>query len=307
MINNDEQLTVVREQMATAEAALDALRRELRPQNAEMYGVMAESYIDMILTLRAEIDAYLEIAAIPETADLVISLKGRRVGLGQTSAGLVTRFIDTFRRGLQSAVEILESVNRKDTARRRERWIEKICDLPLVGVGPGSVKILLGEPESESLFTEDEKESLTNALDFIFMGLNWADTNNKISASEAFSQLSEETRQSLLALITRLLPPRSGRVESVEFQRRLPNVGRSRFITAVLTEKSRDRIRSEIARLASNTEFAELEGVIRSVDSVVIVSGSVETSRKTQKSKMSADNIEFRGSDESDYTSHSQE
>lgn len=332
MIQNDQQLEVVREQLATAESALDSLRREVRPQSAAMYTVMAEAYVDMILSLRAQIDAYVGIVAVPETADLVISLEGENVGLGQTSAGLVTRFIDTFRRGLQSAVEILESVKRPETARRRERWIEKLCDLPLVGVAPGSVKILLGEPEFESLFSDQERELLNNALDLMFKGLNWADASDDLSLQEAFAELSEETRQPLLSLISRLMPPRHGQIERVAFQRRVPNGGRQ-FITVSLTHASRERVRNEIARLASDTEFKELDGVIRSVDldaqtfvlrerpenqpdllceygsdledavkeyldQRVIVSGAVETSRKTQKAKMSADNIELSGSDD---------
>src|SRR5688572_3394722 len=103
MITNDQQLAVVREQLTRAESALDALRHEVLPQNERMYEVMSESYVDMILSLRGDIDAYLGIEAIPATAEFVISLEGSDVGLGHTSAGVVTRFIDTFRRGLQSA------------------------------------------------------------------------------------------------------------------------------------------------------------------------------------------------------------
>jgi hypothetical protein len=63
MIKNDNQLAIVREQLATAEAALDAIRREVQPQNPGTYAVMAEPYIDVVLSLRAEIDAYLGISA----------------------------------------------------------------------------------------------------------------------------------------------------------------------------------------------------------------------------------------------------
>lgn len=58
---------MVREQLASAEAALAAIRRDVLPQNPRNYAGMAESYIDVILSLRAEIDAYLGISA---TADL---------------------------------------------------------------------------------------------------------------------------------------------------------------------------------------------------------------------------------------------
>jgi len=327
MIKNDSQLKIVREQMATAEAALDSLRQDVLPKNKKMYELMAESNIEMILSLRGEIDTYVGIAAIPETADIVISLEGDGVGLGHTSAALVTRFIDRFRRGLQSAVEILESVKRPDTSRRRERWIETICDLPFVGVVPGSVKIMLGEPESQGLFSEEEKNSFAKALDLVFDGLSWADLNCEESSEHPFANLEKETRQSMLGLINRLLPPSRGPVEQVAFQRRAHRDAGGTLTTATLTRGSRNRIRNELESLVSEAKFLEVEGVIREVDldaqtfvlrersesqpdlsceygaeledavkelldSRVIVTGSLEKSHKTKRSKMSADTIE---------------
>lgn len=335
MIQNDSQLAVVREQLDTAEAAIDALRRDVRPKNKQMYDLMAESYIDMLLELRAEIDAYLGIVSVPESAELVIALEGPKVALGRISAGLVTRFIDTFRRGLQSAVEIIESVDRPDTSRRRPRWIEKICDVPLIGVQPGSVRVLLGEPESESLFSQEEKESLEKALTLIFNGLAWAGGDDEPLASHPFSEFPPETRQAILALLTRLLPPRNSSIERVSFQRRFTDEFAERVVTASLTQHSRVRIRDELESLAVDASFQELEGVIRSVDldartfelreraendpfvpceygadleeavkeyldCRVMVSGSLETSRKTQKSKLAADSIELISSDDVD-------
>ena len=261
-------------------------------------------------------------------ADLVISLQGSGVGLGRTSAALVTRFVDTFRKGLQSVVEIVESVDRAPTARRRQRWIEEICDLPFVGVVPGSVKIMLGEPNSQSLFTDEEKQSFSRAVELLFDGLNWADTSQENQVENRFDSLPEETRASLLALMTRLLPPRVGDVEQVSFGRRVAADESLRMETAVLSSRSRDRIRNKLEQMASDTQFVELEGLIRRVDldgqtfvlrdrldgeidlsceygteledsvkeyldNRVVVTGTLETSRKTKKSKLSADSIEL--------------
>jgi hypothetical protein len=66
MIDNHEQLAVVRRQLALAEDALVSLHQRLHAKNRGNYAIYAESYIDMILKLRAEIDAFLEIA--PPTA-----------------------------------------------------------------------------------------------------------------------------------------------------------------------------------------------------------------------------------------------
>ena len=65
MIKNDAELEVVRSQLGRVEAALDSLRRDVKPKNEKMYALMAESYIDLLHALRADIDAYLGIVTIP--------------------------------------------------------------------------------------------------------------------------------------------------------------------------------------------------------------------------------------------------
>jgi hypothetical protein len=61
MIDNYEDLAVVRRQLTRAEDALVSLHDEVHAKNARNYAVFADAYIDMILKLRAEIDAFLEI------------------------------------------------------------------------------------------------------------------------------------------------------------------------------------------------------------------------------------------------------
>src|SRR4051812_33262383 len=106
MITNDNELRITRERLRLAESALDAYRRDLLPHNEVQYHLLAGSTIDLIQSIRADIDAYLGIA--PDT-DLAVSLEGESVSLGQTPAGIITRSIDTFRRGLQSVAGVLHA------------------------------------------------------------------------------------------------------------------------------------------------------------------------------------------------------
>ena len=69
MIHNDEQLQVVQEQLARVEQALASIRKDILPKNPRNYAVFSESYIDMIRTLRAEIDAYLGLDLTAPSAD----------------------------------------------------------------------------------------------------------------------------------------------------------------------------------------------------------------------------------------------
>jgi len=59
MIKTDEDLEVVRQQLARVESALGALRREVLPVSEERFLLMAETYVEQLLALRAEIDEYL--------------------------------------------------------------------------------------------------------------------------------------------------------------------------------------------------------------------------------------------------------
>jgi hypothetical protein len=266
MIRNDEELKVVREQLSRAESALESLRRDVLPKNERMYRVMSESYVDTILELRGHIDTFLGINELPANAELAITLEGDRVGLGQTSAGAVTRFIDTFRRGLQSAVEMVEFASQPRTGRRRERWIESMCDLPIVGLSPGSVKVLLAEPTDQSLFSKENRESFQKALDLIFGGLHWADVSSVEDQDLPFQKLDPETRHAILALVTRLLPPRTGPIKQVSFLRRgIQGTERERE-SATLTRESRKRIRAAIEKMVPDTKIIEVTGVIRELD-----------------------------------------
>lgn len=325
MIQNDEQLAVVREQLSLAESALASLRRDVLPKNENMYHLMAESYVDTIKELRGHVDSYLGINAMPVDADLVISLEGDRVGLGRTSAAAVTRFIDTFRRGIQSAVEIIESASTPRKGGRRERWIEGICDLPIVGLAPGSVQVMLAEPEDQSLFSEENRASFQKALDLVFHGLGWADVDDK-SSDALFEEFDFETRQAILALVTQLLPPRKGEISRVRFRRRGSRGTARASLSATLTHRSRERIRTALVAMVPDSEFREISGVIRKLDlddrsftlrertddgadlrceygpeledavkefldNQITVTGTLEVSQK-QKEKLSADSIE---------------
>ena len=327
MIQNDDQLSVVREQLSLAESALESLRRDMLPKNEKMYYLMSESYVDTIKELRGEVDTYLGINAMPANADLVISLEGERVGLGKTSAGAVTKFIDTFRRGVQSAVEIVESGANIRQGRRRPRWIENICDLPIVGLAPGSVPVMLAEPEDQSLFSDENRKSLQDALDLIFYGLAWADVDDE-KFDRRFSEFSPEVKQAILALVTQLLPPRTGEISQVSFRRRSNQADGHKVRAATLTRNSRQRIRDQIEAMVPDSVFREITGVIRkldlddrsftlrdrtdgddlrceygseledavkeNLDTRVVVTGTLEVNRK-QKEKLLADSIEAEG------------
>jgi hypothetical protein len=71
MIETDQDLEIVRQQLARAESAFGALRREVLPQSEERFLLMAEAYVEQILALRGEIDAFLGLdVAIRKRAEI---------------------------------------------------------------------------------------------------------------------------------------------------------------------------------------------------------------------------------------------
>jgi hypothetical protein len=323
MIANDNELRITRERLALAEAALDACRRDFLPHNEVQYRLFAGSTVDLILSIRADIDAYLGIGPDP---DLAISLEGQSVALGQTSASIVSRSIDTFRRGLQSVAAVLHADRQSDGVPGRAAWIERLCELSLVGVGPGSVQVFLDlSATADRLFAEEDRRFLDDTLTTLFDGLEWAAREGE-AVPPSLERLSPSTRLSVLGVVSRLLPPQTGPVEQITYRRRSAGPARPPC-RAALTRQSRQRVHREMERLAADRRFTVAEGVIRQIDldaqtfilrerpegqadlpcaypasleetakelldRRVHVAGLLETSRSSQRSKMGAEAIE---------------
>ncbi len=330
MITNDNELRITRERLHLAESALDAYRRDLLPHNEVQYHLLAGSTIDLIQSIRADIDAYLGIG--PDT-DLAVSLEGDTVSLGQTPVGIITRSIDTFRRGLQSVAGVLYADAQSLPVPRRATWIERLCELSLVGLGPGSVKVFLDLPAAGSgLFAKEERSLLDDALTTLFDGLEWA-AREEDPVPPSLDRLRVPARLTVLGVVARLLPPQTGPVQQITYRRRSAGPAKPPC-QATLTRRSRQRVQQEMERLVADRHFAEAEGVIRQIDldaqtfvlrerpeelddlpceypdaladtakelldRRVKVAGLLETSRVTHRSKMEAEAIEPLGGDES--------
>ena len=58
MIGSDEDLAFMREQLGRIEAALEDLKRDVRPKSEKWFQLMSEAYVDEIAKLRREIEDY---------------------------------------------------------------------------------------------------------------------------------------------------------------------------------------------------------------------------------------------------------
>ena len=74
MSDIQKELDLTREQLARAERALEAIRRDVLPLSEPRYKLMAEGYIEQIQSLRAQIDTYLGIESPTEVSGVIREL-----------------------------------------------------------------------------------------------------------------------------------------------------------------------------------------------------------------------------------------
>jgi hypothetical protein len=258
MITNDNDLRSTRERLRQAESIFEATRRDFLPHNEVQCRLFSGTTIDLIQSIRAEIDAYLGIGT---DTDLAISLEGDDVWFGMTSASVITRAIDTFRRGLQSVVGHLHTDAGRNGTARQAAWIERLCDLALVGLGPGrgSVQVFLDLPAGgDGPFAEEDRRLLSDAISVLFDGLEWA-ADEKQAIPPALERLPQPTRSVVLGVVARLLPPQTGPVERIASRRRSEGPERPAR-RATLTRQSRQRRQRAMEQLTSDRKFTEAEG-----------------------------------------------
>ena len=186
--------------------------------------------------------------SLPVDAFLAISLHGSGVELGNVSAGAVCRYAEALRLGLQGAVEIIESAKLVATPGRRKRWIERMTDLPLLGVEHGDLRILLGEPKQVGLFADSDRESLVKAVDLLFQGVAGFATDMSGPDDGLFCGIPPDVSPKLLGIVARLMPPRRGPITQVAVWRMADVSTGSLPIRITLNRSSRNRIAAEMER-----------------------------------------------------------
>jgi GAF domain-containing protein len=91
MISDDKALELTRRQLARAEEALEAIRRDVLPVNNANYELMAEGYIEQIQRLRTQIDDYLGINAANDSPRIAVAGVIREVDLDMRTFSLRDR------------------------------------------------------------------------------------------------------------------------------------------------------------------------------------------------------------------------
>lgn len=187
---------------------------------------------------------------LPDNALLAIQLEGNGIELGTVSAGTMCRYVDAFRLGLQATIEIVEAVQPLQTTGRRKRWIERMADLPLVGLGTIGVRVLLGTPRHVGLFAAAEHAAFSRALALLFQSIAAAADSELSTRGDSSAILPPWAELRLLGVVARLMPPKRGPLTRITFVCR--DLGDQQpWLRLTLDRRSRQRIE---ARLPCNLQ-----------------------------------------------------
>lgn len=146
MTRDDMQLEQTIEQLARMYRALGELHRDILPKNPRLFAVMAEGPLDLIRQFQGEIESYLGATAIDGIeADVCLGLEGPAIGWPETPVSVLTAVLDAFRKGIQSIAEFLDSG--RPLASRPTEDLRRACDLRVVALRPGSLRIALRLPD----------------------------------------------------------------------------------------------------------------------------------------------------------------
>ncbi len=259
MIQTDEHLARTREALGHVEAALASLYRRKDDIHPDRFALMAEPAVDQILRLRDEIDTYIGFAAAKAAVVPVwLRLEGPGITLDTAPTSVVTATIDHLRVGVQSVAEYLW---RGIANLRPTSVIRQACDLRIVGLEPGSVRIGLSLPELDPELFPDEgvERTVQEAFDLFIRTASWAASDDDVTALEAVAP-DDGLRRVVLNQVARLVPRPRGQLEVVELSGRKVRRG-----NVQLRRAARDRLRTAVEQTIRE-EKVTASGVIREID-----------------------------------------
>lgn len=261
MIIDDKQLKQTREQLAQLEEDLISLQREVYPVNPDRFHLMAEAYIDHIMELRKQIDEYVGIKIYQDKLEGVwLRLIGPSIQLGTASASILANTIENFRKSIRSIAAILkgEVPYRKGGVSKE---VEKSCDLVIIGLMSGSMRVGLGLPPERQpdLFTKEEDPAI-RAINTFMEVASWASAL-EVSPEIPSSIANLTSKDYVLRQVMNIAPSKKLPIDIIEFSGTLVHLPK----LPVLTKESRSRLHDVIAK-EKGAEYMEAIGTIREID-----------------------------------------
>lgn len=261
MITDDRQLNQTRQELTRLEENLISLQREVYPLNPDRFHIMAEAYVDHIIELRTQIDEFIGVKAYQDKLQGVwLRLAGPSIQLGSASSSILTSTIENFRKSIRSITAILrgEIPFRKGGL---SKDVENSCDLVIIGLTTGSLRVGLGLPPDRQIGLFDaEQEPVVKAIDTFMEVATWA-SSPELSPVLPASISDSPSRDYILRQVMNMAPTKKLPVETIEFSGTLVHLPKA----PLLTRGARSRLRDAITK-EPGAEYMEAVGTIREID-----------------------------------------
>ena len=250
--------SVTIEQIGRLERALLAMRNTAQG-SPDILDIIALMNYQEIIRLRGELDASLGFDP-DHASDLVMSLRGRRLGFGTAPSSVIAAALTNIRKSVQSVLYYLKT-GQISIRGRPPNWLSDATDFQFGGVSGGSVRMMLNVPESLGHFNGYIRDPMYRGMELFLYTVNWVSSDSDI---EVLMRTVEDTQlvRVLLGQVRNVVPAQNGIVEQVEFSGRLVSVQGSH----VLTPRSAERIEEAIYEVTGGERRVVEYGVLRAVD-----------------------------------------
>ena len=256
-IRQDTDYKVTVEQIGRLERALLSLRRSWNG-SPNVLDIVSRIHYQEIVRLRSELDAAMGFAE--ETYDLALSLQGPDVGLGTAPSSVVASTINNFRVAVQTVTSYLTTGISPGSGRVPDN-ISKLADFQFMGAASGSVRIMLNLPTLQSPFPQHDQEPVERSVRLILDTVEWISSSDNVGKFE--SNIGDEHLARLLLIQTRkVIPPRNGLVQRIEFSGRLVPPSTD----YILSQSSSIRVRDALKIFSTRTSWVIEAGKLRSAD-----------------------------------------
>jgi hypothetical protein len=214
-IADDRQLVNAHEALGNLYRALAALRAEYSHANPKAFGILAEGPLEEIRRIRLEIDEYTGFAlAEKREAGLWLRLTGGRAKWRETPSSVLTAFLDSFRKGVQTVANYNAHGR---VVGRLSASLQEACNFELVAFAPGSFQVgmRLPPPEQLELYESTETIQAREALLDFLRAADWAETMRSIEELNIIFPDAPKQRTVLRALKPFVPRPKGG-IDAIE-------------------------------------------------------------------------------------------
>lgn len=261
MIENDAQFEQTHHQLRMMQDALRSLHAEVLPKNQRNFAVLAEGPMEEIRRLQAEIDGYTGVATALETESPIwLRLFGEQVHWPAAPTSLLTSYLESFRKGVQTVAEFLQ--HGQLVGGRPADALKTACDFEVVAFQPGSIRVGLRLPDvaTDELIANPQPNPAERALDEFLEVAAWAGSGEVDAVLE--NRFADPTqRRVMLNALKPLVPRPRGPVEGIE----LSGWRVHRAAAIKLTRETNARVDSAIDRTV-HERAEEHEGDLREID-----------------------------------------